>query len=134
MVQKFCWLPFIASLACAAPIEDAVNERIPVSRAALEAHWRVDCGSSWAQLDAIGMRAKAGGKCLVAAGLHDQLELCSFIYQPPGDAVVTSCPDYRGAVGLLAPTRLTEGCAALVEFLDGQKDCPGTLPLESIPD
>ena len=70
---------------------DAVNERIPVDKPALEAHWGVDCAGAWARWQATGNRAEN------AATLQRELELCGFIYQPPGEGPVRGHPDYRGA-------------------------------------
>ena len=62
VVQKFCcWLLF-APAAYAASVSDAVNERIPVSSAALEAHWQVDCASSWARFSDAGTQAQCRGE------------------------------------------------------------------------
>ncbi len=75
---------------------NAVNERIPVSKAAMEAHWQVDCSSLWKQL-----KEGDGGvalDCPLPVDLKKQLTLCAFIYQPPGEALAYPGPDYRSIV------------------------------------
>jgi len=135
MVQKFCWLLLFAPAAYAASVADAVNERIPVSTAALEAHWHVDCAASWARLSEAGARAlaQAGASCDIAVGLRDELELCAFIYQPPGAAapqrVEEACPDccrrdYRGALELLDSVGPGEVCAELAKLPGTRATCP----------
>jgi len=133
VVQKFCCLLFFAPAAYAASVSDAVNERIPVSTAALEAHWPVDCPASWARLSDAGVRAQAGASCDIAVGLRDELELCAFIYQPPGAAapqgVGEACPDccrrdYRGALELLDSVGPAEVCAELAKLPGTRATCP----------
>jgi len=79
---------------------NAVNERIPVSSAQMEAHWQVDCSSLWKQLKEAGGEAMAPG-CALPLDLKKQLMLCAFIYQPPGEELAYSGPDYRSAVSEL---------------------------------
>jgi hypothetical protein len=69
---------------------DAVNERIPVSRYEMEEHWQVDCAATWrelADLEASNTGAETGQ-------FLTRLQLCSFIYQPPGSEY-SNCPNYR---------------------------------------
>lgn len=114
----------LAPLAWGGTEADAVNERIPVSRAALEAHWRVDCDASWNRLGSAGDLSRAGESCLIPADLRDQLQLCAFIHQPPGGSRDDGCPDYRGAVHLLDSAAPGERCGALALFLGRQAACP----------
>ena len=137
MVQKICcWLIF-APAAYAASVSDAVNERIPVSSAALEAHWQVDCASSWARFSDAGTQAQSGASCNIAVGLHNELELCAFIYQPPGtggsEAVTDACSDccrrdYRAAVKLLDSAGPAELRAELAKFWLARRSCPLVRP------
>ncbi len=138
VVQKFCcWLLIIAPAAYAASVSDAVNERIPVSSAALEAHWQVDCASSWARFSDAEARAQAGRACDIDVGLRDELQLCAFIYQPPGtggsEAVTDACSDccrrdYRAAVELLDSAGPAELCAELAKFPLARESCPLVRP------
>jgi hypothetical protein len=137
VVQKFCFWLLVAPAAYAASVSDAVNERVPVSRAALEAHWHVDCASSWARLSDAVSRAQAGVGCDIAVGLRDELELCAFIYQPPGtqgsEGVTEACPDccspdYRAAVELLDFSGPVERCAALAKLSGARAPCPPPRP------
>ena len=76
---------------------DIANERIPVRKIELERHWQVDCSKTWARLiesvPATGIQAYCG----VAPDLARNLQLCVFIYQPPGSTGGDSRPDYRSA-------------------------------------
>lgn len=128
MVQLFCGLLVIVPMAHAASVSDAVNERIPVSRAALEAHWHLDCAAGWAKLAGAGARAPAAGPCGIASGLRDELERCAFIYQPPGGSAEAGCRDYRGAVDVLDSMGSGAICNRLVKFLAAQPHCPDTPP------
>ena len=125
MVHKFCFLLLSAPAVYAAGLSDAVNERIPVTRAELEAHWHVDCEASWAQLVSAGVREHAGANCGIANGLRGELQLCAFIYQAPGDGKGEGCPDYLGAVKLLDSAGSGNSCAAVADFLGVQPACPG---------
>lgn len=89
----YCLL-LLAPVAFAADDSNAVNERIPVTRLEMERHWQVDCTASWGQLKQV---AQVHQDCEVASGLLRQLQLCAFIYQPPGSAAAASCPDYQAA-------------------------------------
>ncbi len=137
VVQKFCCWLLLAPAAYAASVSDAVNERIPVSSAALEAHWRVDCTSSWARFSDAWLQAQAGVSCDIDLGLRDELELCAFIYQPPGTAgseaekeVCSDCcrPDYRAAVELLDSAGPAGLCAELAKFPAARGSCIGGRP------
>jgi len=87
-----------APLVLADSSSNAVNERIPVRKAEMEVHWKVDCAGSWATFVELRDRA-AGEACTMPAELQRQLQLCAFIYQPPGEEVTHSYPDYRAATG-----------------------------------
>jgi hypothetical protein len=138
MVQKFCcWLLIVAPAAYAASVADAVNERVPVSRAALEAHWHVDCASAWARFSDAGLRARTGEGCATDIGLRDELLLCAFIHQPPGteasEAVTdpgSDCRrrDYRAAVELLDSSAPADLCVQLARFPFDRVSCPRARP------
>lgn len=102
----------------AAPASDTVNERLPVSPAELEAHWNIDCRATWAALQALADGSGEGEQCIIGPESQRSLELCAFVYQPPGGVVSRTCPDYRAALDAAAGS--TDGCAALAQFL--QKD------------
>lgn len=86
-----------ASLALADSDSSAVNERIPVRKEQVEAHWKVDCAGSWASL--LELRVEAGQYgCILPVYLQRQLQLCAFIYQPPGESFVHAGPDYQSAI------------------------------------
>lgn len=86
----------LPTLALAGNDGDAVNERIPVTNAELEAHWQVDCADAWLRLKASAARRSTTDHCRVSAELVRELKLCAFIYQTPGDTSPHKCPDYRG--------------------------------------
>ncbi|MBE9537773.1 MAG: hypothetical protein IMF06_01760 [Proteobacteria bacterium] len=86
-----------APLVLADSSSNAVNERLPVRKAEMEAHWRVDCAGSWAAY--IALREKSAGEaCILPPELRHQLQLCVFIYQAPGEVFRHTGPDYQGAV------------------------------------
>lgn len=114
----------------AGSVSDAVNERIPVSGAELEAHWGVDCPATWASLGAQVEQADGGEQCVVSPQLRRPLELCVFIYQRPGDPVVVACPDYRAALDVLDTTPRQDQCQTLLNFLSGKGRCPLSAPAE----
>ena len=98
-------LCLFSSLAAAAlsanGSSDAVNERIHVTPAEMEAHWQVDCANSWAR--AIELHPKAGSPdCALPAGVLRELKLCAFIYQPPGQQLTHTGPDYQSASAQVA--------------------------------
>ncbi len=91
---SFCAL---AAAVSADGNSNTVNERITVTPAEMESHWQVDCANSW--IRAIELREKAGSpECALPPGLQRELKLCAFIYQPPGQQLAQSGPDYQSAV------------------------------------
>ncbi len=77
-------------------MSNAVNERIPVTEGEMEAHWGVDCASAWGQVSEL--RAKTGEReCALPPGLLREIRLCAFIYQPPGEPLMHTGPDFRSA-------------------------------------
>jgi len=112
----------------AAPVSDTVNERIPVSRVELEAHWQVDCGTAWSELEQL---AAANGQCVPGARLQRTLQLCAFIYQPPGEEVAAACPDFAAALDLLGAGPAPDSCRSLANFLSGKGRClPSPAPAD----
>ena len=89
-------LMFVSFFLHAGPDSNAVNERLPVRKAEMEAHWQVDCAHSWARKVELGDMAGAQ-RCVLPPDLQRQLQLCAFIYQPPGEQVAHAGPDYRAA-------------------------------------
>ena len=86
-----------APLSQAGGDSDTANERIPVERAQMEAHWKVDCALSWAKL--IERRALlAQESCILPPVLQQQLQLCAYIYQPPGEQHSHTGNDYQAVV------------------------------------
>jgi len=92
-----------------------VNERLPVRKAEMEAHWKVDCAGSWANLTELLGRSREGA-CSIPPGLHREMKLCSFIYQPPGEEMGHFCPDYRGAYLYLEQASRGNRCPVPADF------------------
>ena len=89
-------LMLVSSLMQADSGSNAVNERLPVRKAEMEAHWKVDCARSWA--NKTQLRGMPGAQdCILPQDLQRQLQLCAFIYQPPGENAAHAGPDYRAA-------------------------------------
>ena len=118
----FCVLLFLAIPAVLADSNSStVNERLPVRKAELEAHWKVDCAGSWTNLvERLGRSRE--GECRIPPGLHREIKLCGFIYQPPGEELSHSCPDYRSADLYLEQ----DDCVMSANLLasGGIKSCP----------
>jgi hypothetical protein len=126
--QKTCFFFLFTPVVLAAPVSDTVNERIPVTAAELEVHWQVDCSEVSGLLRAATRGSEAGEVCAIGSIMHRQLELCVFIYQPPGSNTDHVCPDYRGALSVIDQARSGAGCYELGEFLRTQPDCSRALP------
>ena len=124
-MSKYSFLLLVlAPLVVADPASDAVNERIPVSAAEMETHWRVDCEKTWASLGRVAIESGPDGQCLILPTLRRELELCAFIYQPPGGAIRRKCPDFSGALGSLDASDQGDSCDALVNYLRFKGHCP----------
>lgn len=83
-------------VVCADDNSNAVNERITVTAAEMEAHWQVDCAGSWART--VELREEAGSaECVLPPNLLRHLKLCAFIYQPPGKTLINSGLDFQSA-------------------------------------
>jgi hypothetical protein len=80
---------------------DAVNERIPVEKEAMEQHWRVDCSDAWERWRDLAAARSGGGRLPETTELQKEMKLCAFIYQPPGSSGDHTGPDYRGAADTL---------------------------------
>lgn len=98
---------------------NAVNERLPVTKAEMEAHWQVDCRASWAAIQ----NRRGTADCRPDAELGQALQLCAFIYQPPGEEPVAVCPDYRGLLRHLEPSPDPHSCDRLAHWLSQQPAC-----------
>jgi hypothetical protein len=122
----FAPLLLLSALALAGD-GDAVNERIPVSRAALEDHWQVDCAAAWARLQAAAQRPTQK-QCEITAGLAQEIKLCAFIYQTPGENTAYDCPDYRSAAQLLQRTGNSKDCPELASLIATELNCQGAGP------
>ena len=96
-----------APLVLAESNSNAVNERIPVRKAEMEAHWNVNCADSWARVEEIP-GGVGGGVCALSPELQRQLQLCAFIYQPPGEENTHSGPNFQAAINKECPP-YTEG-------------------------
>ena len=119
----FAALLFLAVLALAGNGGDAVNERIPVSKAALEDHWQVDCASVWARLQAVAAQRSTQDHCGIPAGLAQDIKLCAFIYQPPGADSRHTCPDYRGVSQQLEQAGESADCPKLPASIANKMNC-----------
>jgi hypothetical protein len=124
----FALLLILAVPALADSGGDALNERIPVNRAELEAHWQVDCASAWAGLQAAAARRSAQDHCGISAGLAQDIKLCAFIYQAPGENSPHTCPDYRRVSQLLERSGNPEDCPNLVSSIATVRTCHGAVP------
>jgi hypothetical protein len=124
----FAPLLFLTVLALAGNGGDAVNERIPVSKAALEDHWRVDCASAWARLKAAAAQRSPQDHCGIPDGLAQEIKLCAFIYQPPGDGSQQDCPDYRGISQLLENSGHLTDCPNLPTLIANNMICDAANP------
>jgi len=111
-------MPCLAAMVCLAPVargqgdDNAVNERIPVDVDQLQSHWQVDCAASREVLS-MQLQSIAPGSCVISPELQRQMQLCGFIFQPPGDAVKQACPDYRAIDHLIQSHAAEARCTAL---------------------
>jgi len=113
----FCLLLFLVAPALLADSNSStVNERIPVRRAELEAHWKVNCGDSWVRLTGL-LGKSVTAECGIPPGLQREIKLCGFIYQPPGDELSHPCPDYRSADLYLEQVSRESNCPVLADLL-----------------
>ena len=103
---------------------NAVNERLPVTRAELEAHWQVDCQANWAAIK----NRRSSADCPPDAELLQALQLCAFIYQPPGEEPAAVCPDYRGLLQHLKTSPAPGNCDPLAHWLSQQPTCRDSTP------
>jgi hypothetical protein len=106
---------------------DAVNERLPVRKAELESHWQVDCLGSWSAVTEAFEQGPEPADCRPAPEQRRQLELCAFIYQPPGEISRHDCPDYRGLLRLLDATPARD-CDQLAGWFGTRTDCADNTP------
>ncbi len=97
-----------------ADTSDTANERIPVTRAEMEIHWRLDCSANWKALAEVTSSSLKQGSCEVSPDLLRDLQLCEFIHQPPGSSRTGACPDFKTAGELLGE----RDCEALRKLMD----------------
>ena len=88
---------------------DAVNERIPVKNIEKEAHWGVNCIAAWENLQAAAAPVGAEN-CGISGQLLHEIQLCAFIYQPPGENSQRQYPDYQCALQRLRQATTLEQC------------------------
>ena len=112
----------------AAAGSDTVNERIPVRKAEMEAHWKVDCRALWQALTTALPAASGRESCGVTPDLRQQLQLCAFIHQPPGEESTHSCPDYRGLLLELESPLSSDACVKLATSVLDQTNCAARPP------
>ena len=108
----------LSPLSLAGDNDDAINERIPVSRAEMEAHWQVDCAAAWEDLltaAALSTKQPANkDNCTIPGQLQREIQLCAFIYQAPGGDPDHNCPDYRGVSKRLNAADKSGNCPASI--------------------
>ena len=101
---------------------DTANERIPVTRADMEIHWRVDCSANWGKLAEVTSSSLKNHGCEASSDLRRNLQLCEFIHQRPGSSPDSACPDFKKAGQLLG-----EGdCQALRALVENAACRPGS--------
>ena len=120
---RACLFLLLISRTFAAPDSDTVNERVPVSEAELEAHWQVNCTKVSDLLRESVARSKAGDACQAGPAVRHQLQLCAFIYQPPGSDSRHICPDYRGALEALDRVGPDDDCRYIAKLLPDREHC-----------
>jgi hypothetical protein len=113
------WITFAGLLGVAsgsaAMTEDpgVVNERPPLSRTELEAHWGVDCTALAARLAAWTGEHGAEPQWL------EEARLCAAIHNAPGDREASRCPDFAAVratlAGTLAPQQQRESIGRLLQ-------------------
>jgi hypothetical protein len=103
---------------------DAVNERIPVTKIEMEAHWQLDCTDAWAALRTATAHPVTSGNCGFSAELTREIRLCGFIYQAPGVQVRHRCPDYRSVSSLLEQSSASIQCSTVISSLRELMVCP----------
>lgn len=124
----FAPLLLLSALALADNGGDAVNERIVVTKAALEDHWQVDCASAWARLQTAVAQRSTQDHCGIPPGLAQDMKLCAFIYQPPGDNSSHTCPNYRSVSQLLEKSGDLVGCPNLPTSIVSNMNCDAASP------
>jgi hypothetical protein len=122
-LQKICLLLLSLSEPLAASESDTVNERVPVSKAELEAHWHVDCARVADSMAQAVIGPTSGDACEFSPELRHQLQLCAFIYQAPGADSGHLCPDFRGALEALERSGPDGDCASSRISLHSVEDC-----------
>jgi len=117
--------PLLSPPSLAGDSADVVNERIPVNRTEIEAHWQVDCAAAWEELVAVAARPTKQptnrNNCIITVQLRREIQLCAFIYQAPGGDSKHDCPDYRGVSKYLNEADKSGKCPASILQMPGCK-------------
>jgi len=116
-------LLLLSSLALADNTGNAVNERIPVTASEMEAHWQVNCADVQESLLAAARQATSRHDCGISAKLRQDIQLCAFIYQAPGNKTQHKCPDYSDVSELLQQVNEPSECSAVLTQILGKVDC-----------
>ena len=90
-------LLLLTPMTLSANTGDTANERIVVTKPELEAHWQVNCTETWSSLARVVAALPSREHCDIAPDLQRNIQLCAFIYQPPGVPGSNKCPNYRAA-------------------------------------
>jgi hypothetical protein len=120
------------ALTASASDSDTVNERFSATGAEREAHWQVDCASAWQKLS--GTPSGEESSCGVSPELRHQIQLCAFIYQPPGKPATAQCRDFAGVLVLLEKTGADankigrKSCANSLSKLIAGRNCETASP------
>ena len=117
--RNLCCALIIAPSVWAGGSSDAVNERIPVSKLELEAHWEVDCEKDWNGFIGLASAFKNQGECVIPPQLPHHMQLCAFIYQPPGETALNTCRDFEGA----QRAAVLGNCQAMALLIEESKKC-----------
>jgi hypothetical protein len=116
-------LLLLSPLALADNNSNAVNERIPVNAAEMEAHWQVDCSTVRESLLLVAVQTSSEPDCGIAAKLRQDTQLCAFIYQAPGTNTQHKCPDYSGVSEHLQQAIKLTQCARLFSDIREKLAC-----------
>jgi hypothetical protein len=116
-------LLLLPSVVLADNTSNAVNERIPVTATEMEAHWNVNCAAVQESLLAAATQPGSKNDCGISAKLRQDIQLCAFIYQAPGNKIQHKCPDYNGVSEHLQQANKPSECSGLLTQILGKVDC-----------
>lgn len=124
-------LALFATVAVAAG-NDTVNERIPVTAAELQDHWRVDCGLVWQELssetDSTAATAAPISLCGLSADTRRKIQLCAFIYQPPGEQRSQQCRDFAAVLSFITDNEALADCSSSLPDVINSYNCENEPP------